>query len=87
MHTSVSHPLQIAEVQPFNGAGRIGITFCPGKVQPGAMSGSWNRDLGLDLDAIAGWNAATVVTLIEDHELETLKVKAMGDEVRLECPH
>ena len=82
MRTSTSHPLQIAQVQPFDGAGWIGITFCPGKVQPGAMSGSWNRDLGLDLDAIAKWDAAAVVTLVEDHELETLKVKAMGDEVR-----
>ncbi len=82
MRTSISHPLQIAEVQLFDGAGRIGITFCPGKVQPGAMSGSWNRDLGLDLDAIAKWNAVAVVTLVEDHELETLKVNTMGDEVR-----
>jgi ADP-ribosyl-[dinitrogen reductase] hydrolase len=55
MRTSQSHPLQIATVQPAENTGRIGITFCPGKVQPGAMSGSWNRDLGLDLDAIADW--------------------------------
>ncbi len=62
--------------------GRIGITFCPGKVQPGAMSGSWNRDLSLDLDAIADWGAVAVVTLMEDHELATLQVTAMGKEVR-----
>jgi ADP-ribosyl-[dinitrogen reductase] hydrolase len=53
MRTSQSHPLQIATVQPCKDTGRIGITFCPGKVQPGAMSGSWNRNLGLDLDAIS----------------------------------
>jgi ADP-ribosyl-[dinitrogen reductase] hydrolase len=82
MRTSQSHPLQIATVQPAEGTGRIGITFCPGKVQPGAMSGSWNRDLGLDLDAIAEWGAVAVVTLIEDHELVALKVTAMGKEVR-----
>ncbi len=46
MRTSLTHPLQIATFQPFPGSGKIGITFCPGKVQPGAMSGSWNRDLG-----------------------------------------
>ncbi len=32
--------------------------------------------------AIADWNAAAVVTLVEDHELKTLKVSAMGEEVR-----
>lgn len=63
---------------PIEGAGRIGITFCPGKIQPGAMSGSWNRDLWLNPDAIAVWCAVAVVTLIEDHELQALKVAAMG---------
>jgi len=82
MRTSTSHPLLIAEVQPFADAGRIGITFCPGKVQPSAMSGSWHRDLGLDLDAVADWNAASVVTLVEDHELQTLQVTTMGTEVQ-----
>lgn len=51
-------------------------------VQPGAMSGSWNRDLGLDLDAIADWGAVAVVTLVEDHELSTLKVTDLGKQVR-----
>ena len=82
MRTSISHPLQIAGVQPFEGSGRIGITFCPGKVQPGAMSGSWQRDLGLDLDAVSTWGAVAVLTLIEDHELATLKVTDMGAQVR-----
>jgi len=74
--------LQIASVQLADGVGRVGVTFCPGKVQPGAMSGSWDRDLGLDLDAIADWGAVAVVTLVEEHELVTLKVTAMGHEVR-----
>ncbi len=82
MRTSTTHPLQIAEIQPHSNAGLIGITFCPGKVQQGAMSGSWHRDLGLDLDAVAAWNAASVVTLVEDHELQTLQVTAMGAEVQ-----
>ena len=87
MRTSITHPLQIAEILPTRGTGRIGITFCPGKVQPGAMSGSWNRDLGLDLDAIANWNAAAVVTLVEDHELKTLKVQALGQQVAARHMH
>ncbi|MDD9709241.1 ADP-ribosylglycohydrolase family protein [Seohaeicola sp. SP36] len=46
------------------------------------MSGSWQRDLGLDLDAVSTWGAVAVLTLIEDHELATLKVTDMGAQVR-----
>lgn len=84
--TSLSHPLQIAEIRPAlepNAAyGRIGVTFCPGKKQLSAVSGAWDRDLGIDLDAIAAWGAAAVVTLVEEHELESLQVTGLGAEVR-----
>lgn len=78
--TSLTHPLQIAEVSAPGARGLIGITFCPGKKQVSAMSGAWDRDLGLDLDAISDWGATTIVTLIEPHELEKLKVTALGPE-------
>lgn len=78
MRTSHSHPLQIATVSHPDHPGRIGITFCPGKKQPGAMTGGWDRDLGIDLDAIANWGTAAVVTLVEDHELASLKVDGLG---------
>lgn len=80
--TSLTHPLQIAEVKLGGGYGRIGITLCPGKVAPSLFGGNWNRDLGLDLEATYAWGAATVVTLIEDHEFEMLKVEGLGDAVR-----
>jgi ADP-ribosyl-[dinitrogen reductase] hydrolase len=79
--TSLTHPLQIAAVSPGADLGRIGITFCPGKQQPVAATGAWCRDLGLDIAAIAEWSAAAVVTLVENHELETLKVTGLSDEV------
>ena len=41
----------------------VGITCCPSKKQSGAITDDWNRDLGLDLDAIRDWNVAAVVTL------------------------
>lgn len=82
MRTSVSHPLQIAEVQSRDQYGRIGLTFCPGKVQEFAFSGAWARDLQLDLDAIEAWNASAVITLVEQHELEALGVTRLGEEVR-----
>lgn len=74
MRTSESHPLQIAVVRPRPKYGAIGITFCPGKKQPTAMTGGWDRSLDLDLDAIRDWGAAAIVTLVEAHELATLKV-------------
>jgi ADP-ribosyl-[dinitrogen reductase] hydrolase len=74
-------PLRIAEIaRPGNGL--IGVTFAPGKKQPHALSGSHDRDLGTDLDAIGAWNAATVVTLVEDIELHELQIPHLGDEVR-----
>ena len=76
--TSITHPLQIAVVRPGSGLGRIGITFCPGKVQPNAATGGWTRDLGLDVAAIAEWGAAAVLTLVEDNELKALKVEGLG---------
>ncbi len=41
--TSATHPLQIGELGLRNG--RLGLTFCPGKQQPGALSGAWAHDL------------------------------------------
>lgn len=80
--TSLSHPLQIAAVSPGHGLGRIGITFCPGKIQPSAATVAWCRDLDLDVRAIADWRASAVLTLVEDHELVALGVTGLGDSVR-----
>jgi ADP-ribosyl-[dinitrogen reductase] hydrolase len=81
MRTSVSHPLQIAVVTAGSEVGRIGITFCPGKYDPHAMTGGWHRDLNRDLDAIRDWGAAAVVTLLEPEELTLLKAERLGEEV------
>lgn len=81
MRTSHSHPLIVAAVQAAPGYGRVGITFCPGKQQMSGMTGPWQRDLCLDVGAIAEFGAAAVVTLIEDHEFAMLRVEGMGAEV------
>mgnify|MGYP001129838716 CR=1 FL=1 len=80
--TSRSHPLEIAEITARPGFGRIGITFCPGKQQSDAFSGSWDRDLDIDLSAIAEWGACAVVTLAEMQELRVLRVENLGRAVR-----
>ena len=52
MKTSETYPLRIDSVEVPGTAGRIGITLCPGKKQPNALSGAWYRDLAVDLPAI-----------------------------------
>ena len=79
--TSAAHPLQIAEIGAGPHGGTIGVTFCPGKKDPHGMSGAWDRDLDVDLDAIAAWNACALVTLVEEHELELLAVTELGQKV------
>ena len=79
--TSENSPLRIAAVTPGNGHGRIGITLCPGKTDPYGMTGSWARDLDTDLDAIQRWGATAVATLIEEHELDLLKVGDLAGKV------
>ena len=80
MRTSHTHPLQIASIDTRPNFGRIGITFCPGKKQYKAMTGDWNRDLGIDLDAIDAFGTSALVTLIEQHEIEDLDVVGIGHE-------
>lgn len=80
--TSTNNPLLIAEVPMRTGGGMIGITFAPGKKQPDSISGHHDRDLGMDLDRIAAWNTAAVVTLMEQHELEKVAIANIGAEVR-----
>mgnify|MGYP001818103095 FL=1 len=76
--TSDTHPLQIA-VLDTPGNGRIGLTFCPGKCDPYAMTGPWARNLKSDIAAIVDWGASALVTLMEAHELEKLAVAALGE--------
>ncbi|WP_041357544.1 ADP-ribosylglycohydrolase family protein [Methylorubrum extorquens] len=78
--TSLSHPLRIAIIPAGDGLGKIGVTFCPGKVQTDGATGSWNRDLATDIRAISDWGATTLVTLIEDDEIEALQVDGIGGE-------
>ena len=78
--TSVTHPLRIASIAVGATLGRVGITFCPGKYDENAATGSWDCDLNVDLDAIRDWGAAAVVTLVESDELTLLRVERLGEE-------
>lgn len=75
--TSSNAPLCIAEVAT-PAAGKLGLTFCPGKRDPAALSGHWHRDLEADLQVIIRWGASMLVTVMEPWELEHLQVPALG---------
>ena len=79
--TSQTHPLRIDAVAVPGTAGMIGMTFCPGKVQKNAMSGSWTRDLNTDMQAIQSWGATALISLMERHEFDELSVAAMAKHI------
>lgn len=81
--TSLTHPLQIATISSGDGFGNIGVTFCPGKVQIDGATGTWSRDLPTDIQAISDWGATSLVSLIEDHEIEALQVRGLEAECQL----
>jgi len=80
--TSISHPLRIDEVKVPDASGIIGMTLCPGKKIKSAMSGVWDRDLDIDLQAIQTWGAQALVNLMEVHEYELLRVPDYVAKVR-----
>lgn len=71
--TSETHPIRIDSID-LPSAGRIGMTFCPGKKDPHALQGVWHRDLDTDLRAIRQWGASQLVTLMQEHEFGLLQV-------------
>lgn len=77
--TSESHPINVDFVTvPNNPSIKFGMTFCPGKVQLDAFTGSWFRDLKIDLLRIRDvFNVQRLVCCLEQHELEALKVESI----------
>lgn len=82
VRTSTSHPLRIDALQAGTAGGQIGITFCPGKKGPSTSGYDWDRDLEQDLDVVAAWKPAAVLTLIEDFEFAMLGVPDLGRKVQ-----
>jgi ADP-ribosyl-[dinitrogen reductase] hydrolase len=74
MKTSASHPIRVDWVYIDDQKGKVGITFCPGKKQKYAMTGSWNRDLDMDMTDLKDKGCDALVTLMEAHELEAVEV-------------
>lgn len=79
VRTSLSHPIRIAELAVGTQGGAIGITFAPGKFQEISMTGSWARDIEVDLAAIRAWGADRLITLIEPWEFEELLIQTLPE--------
>lgn len=76
--TSLNRPLRIAQIPAGPGLGAVGLTLCPGKRQAVSVSGSWQRDLATDLEAVQRWGAAAVVTLMPQSELQAVQAEGIG---------
>lgn len=75
MKNSDSHPIRISEINL--GSKKLGLSFCPGKFQPNALSGAWNRSLDKDLKKIKNQGYDIIVSLIEGQEFEDLQVNEL----------
>jgi ADP-ribosyl-[dinitrogen reductase] hydrolase len=78
----MSKSLRIAAIPAGNAGGSWGVTIAPGKKQLDALSGNHYRDLDEDLDAVAAWDAAAVLTLVTPDELRDLRIPDLGRGVR-----
>jgi len=73
-YSSHTHPLRIDDVGIPGVSGTIGITLCPGKVQSGGISGSWERDLRIDMQVVKSWGATAWLNLLTTTEMRDLSV-------------
>lgn len=72
---SQTHPIIVNFLPLENLAGRLGMTFAPGKVQSNAMTGAWDRDLDADLERLRQtYGCDVLVCLLEPRELIELEI-------------
>ena len=76
--TSHNSPLQLGHLPVGPRLGAVGFTICPGKKQANSISGQWQRDMDIDLDALLDWGAAAVVTLMPMEELHFVQAQDIG---------
>jgi ADP-ribosyl-[dinitrogen reductase] hydrolase len=77
--TSLTHPIRMNSLPLQNG--EVGLTFCPGKHGDSLTGAPWARDLEVDLLGVKAWGARMVVTLMERHEFDLLKVPDLDKRV------
>jgi len=83
VRTSTASPLRVdaLDLSGLDGldAGRVGITFLPGKKYPGWRTGTHWRDLDLDAASLHAAGVERLVLLVQDKELERCRVTDVAD--------
>ena len=80
MRNSTTHPLYVSWLPLESDQGQLGITLCPGKYQPVSSTGSWDRQLGLDLQALVDMGVHRLISLITEEDMVMLRVEGLGEE-------
>lgn len=78
MKTSSSHPLEVNFVtHSVLGKSRIGMTMCPGRNKK-----DHRRNLQMDIASLLQVGTQVLVTLVQQHELDSMKISDMMTKVR-----
>lgn len=82
MRNSTTHPLYVSWIEVEGDKGALGMTLCPGKYQPVASTGSWDRQLEMDVDALVEMDVVRLISLVTDEDMRVLRVEALPQEVQ-----
>lgn len=81
MRNSTTHPLYVSWVELEGDEGALGLTLCPGKYQPIASTGSWDRQLNVDVQALVDMGVSRLISLITKEDMQVLRVTDLPGEV------
>lgn len=81
MRNSTTHPLYVSWVELEGDEGALGLTLCPGKYQPIASTGSWDRQLDVDVQALVDMGVSRLISLITKEDMKMLRVADLPGEV------
>ena len=81
MRNSTTHPLRVDWIPIVGDIGRIGLTLCPGKYQPVASTGGWDRQLSIDIATLVELKTDHIVSLVTDEDMEMLRVTELPQEI------
>ena len=82
MRNSTTHPLYVSWIELEGDEGALGLTLCPGKYQPVASTGSWDRQLDVDVQALVDMGVSHVISLITDDDMRVLRVEDLPQELQ-----
>lgn len=82
MRNSTTHPLYVSWLPLEGDQGRLGMTLCPGKYQPVSSTGSWDRQLDVDLQALVDMGVHRLISLITEEDMTMLRVETLGEDAK-----